>query len=285
MLLARRWFFACACGGHQLDSVALKLSDVTDYLALRRLVRNPGRVILFRKNRTSTSRLVVQMRNQPPLYLRGGRSDFHMFQRIFLRDEYRLATLSAGRLGCVVDLGANVGMFAARVAPEAKRVISCEPLPINLEQLRKNTHGLDNVTIVPAAIAGGSGTLTIYGPREEKMSGAFSAHANTERFDPDVSWEVPAVTLAELFDTHGVTRCDLLKMDIEGSEYDVLEATEGRTLERVDRIHGEYHNVEPEEPRNRWETLEALLRSHGYAVAVTQHRHKPNHGMFYACRA
>ncbi|MHC4077366.1 MAG: FkbM family methyltransferase [Planctomycetota bacterium] len=262
----------------------MKLSDLTDYLALRRLVKNPAEVVLFRKNRNVERELVVQMRNQPPLYLRGGREDFHMFHRIFLRDEYRLATLPAGRFGCVVDLGGNVGMFAARVAPQADRVVSYEPLPVNLERYSKNTKGLENITAVPAAIAGQSGTLKIYAPRMEKMSGAFSAHANPEQFDEDMSWEVPAVTLAELFDAHDIVRCNLLKMDIEGSEYDVLPATDDKTFERIDRIHGEYHNVEPETASNRLEALEALLRSHGYAVDVVRHRHKPNHGMFYARR-
>lgn len=240
---------------------------------------------MFRKNRTLDRELVVEMRNQPPLYLRGGREDFHMFHRIFLRDEYRLGSLPGGRLGCVVDLGGNVGMFAARVAPRAERVVSCEPLPVNLERLQKNTQGLENLTIVPAAVAGHRGTLKMYAPRVEKMSGAFSAHANPEEFDPDVSWEVPAVTLRELFDTQGVEHCDLLKVDIEGSEYDVLQAVDDATFQRIDRIHGEYHNVVPEEPRNRWETLEALLVSKGYVVDVTHHRHKKNHGMFYAQRA
>jgi len=262
----------------------VKLSDLWDYVALRRLVKNPGKVALFRKDRNPDHELVVEMRDQPPLYLRGGRSDFHMFQRIFLRDEYRLGTLPAGGLGCVVDLGGNVGMFAARVAPEARRVVSCEPLPVNLERLHKNTRALDNITTVPAAVAGQSGTLTLYAPRLDKMSGAFSAYADSEQFNLDVSWEVPAVTLAELFNTHRVTHCDLLKVDIEGSEYDVLQATDDRTFSCIDRIHGEYHNVGPEKARNRWETLEALLRSQGYSVDVTHHRHKPNYGMFYARR-
>lgn len=264
----------------------MKLSDLTDYVALRRIVRNPAQVALFRKNRNPDRELVVEMRGQPSLYLRGGREDFHMFHRIFLRDEYRLATLPrAGRFGCVVDLGGNVGMFAARVAPEAERVITCEPLPLNLERLRKNTRGFQNVTVVPAAVSRQSGTLKMFAPRAEQMSGAFSAYGGSEQFDPDTSWEVPAVTLAELFDTQGVEHCDFLKVDIEGSEYDVLQALDDEMFKRIDRIHGEYHNVQPEEPRNRWETLEAWLRSKGYEVDVTYHRHKKNHGMFYARRA
>src|SRR5262245_14629723 len=92
----------------------------------------------FRKRQREGLELEVRMRQGGPLRLRGGRADFHMFHRIFLRDEYRLRALLAAPLECVVDLGANVGLFSARVAPLARRVIAYEPFPESFARLRAN---------------------------------------------------------------------------------------------------------------------------------------------------
>ncbi len=39
----------------------------------------------------------------------------------------------------------------------------------------------------------------------------------------------------------GVERCDLLKIDCEGSEYEILQGCTPDALSRVRRIVGEYH--------------------------------------------
>ena len=96
--------------------------------------------------------------------------------------------------------------------------------------------------------------------------------------------DVPALTLHDLFERHGIDSCDLLKVDVEGQEYDILYACGAQDLARVRRIHGEYHDVEPDNPRSRSDHFEAFLRSHGFQVQLRPHRRKPNHGLFSAIR-
>jgi len=80
----------------------LRLEDVGDAFALRRNAANPWETLRFRKTRRPGQTLAVRLRDGALL---------------LLRDAYRLARLPA-RLGCVVDLGANVGLFAARSLDE-----------------------------------------------------------------------------------------------------------------------------------------------------------------------
>src|SRR5512144_2652965 len=122
----------------------MRLEDARDYLALRRIAANPWETVRFRKTRRPGQTLAVQLRESAPLALRGDSNDFHIFHRIFLRDEYRLERLPA-RLGDVLDLGANVGLFAARIAPRARRVFCYEPVPANFAQLERNVAPLANV--------------------------------------------------------------------------------------------------------------------------------------------
>jgi FkbM family methyltransferase len=261
----------------------LRREDVGDYFALRRFAANPWETVRFRKTRRHGQTLAVQMRDGATLLLRGDSNDFHIFHRIYLRDEYRLARLPA-RLGCVIDLGANVGLFAARVAPRAERVICYEPVPANFAQLERNVAGFANVAIHREAVAGEAGTLRIYRPESDALSGRHSAFADvsthmTARYD-----EVPARSLDEVFARNAVEACDLLKIDVEGSEYAILHGAGAATLARVARIHGEYHDVAPDDPRTRIDAFANFLRTRGYAVEVVPHPRKPNLGLFFAAR-
>ncbi len=261
----------------------MRLADVRDYLALRRIAENPLEVLRFRKGQPLDSELQVRFRSRPALYLRGGRADFHMFNRIFLRDEYRLGS-SLTKEWCVLDLGGNVGMFSARVAPDVGRVIVYEPMPENFERLTANTEGYPNVVRNQAAVSGSDGTLDIFLPASDKLTGVYSAHPEGNELVTNESVTVDAVALDTVFEQHSIETCDLMKIDVEGAEFEILGEASPATLDRILRIHGEYHDVSPATPRNRIEGFVAWLESLGFHVDVDAHRRKPNHGMFFARR-
>jgi FkbM family methyltransferase len=80
---------------------------------------------------------------------------------------------------------------------------------------------------------------------------------------------VPSVTLLQLLDEHGLSEVDLLKMDIEGAEFQVLEDPEG--LRRCRYLIVEVHGLETR--RNDFaRRLEQmgfeLSRSHGVCYPV-----------------
>lgn len=260
----------------------MRARDIRDYLALRRLTANPWSVLRFRHARTPGRVLPVELRGASPLYLRAGYSDFHMFHRIFLEDEYRLRALPDAPWECVLDLGANVGIFSACVAARARRVIAYEPMPENFAHLFANVGARPNVTAVEGAVGAAAGTLRLFRPRIATMAGTYSAHREHGAFLSDEFRDVEAITLEEVFARHAVERCDLLKLDVEGHEYEILHAVSDAALARVRRIHGEYHDVRPDDPRTRIEHFSAHLRARGFDVALAPHRRKRNHGMFFA---
>ncbi len=263
----------------------MRFEDLTNYLELRRIAENPFEIIRFRKKQSGPRDLEVRFRGRPPLHLRGGRADFHMFHRIYLRDEYRLNALLDRRLGCVVDLGGNVGIFSSRVAPHADRIITCEPVPENFERLRKNIGDYDNIECLPVAVTDRNGTMNIFLPVEEGASGVFSAHreGNENRLSEE-SIVVDSVSFADLLDRRDVDEVDLLKVDVEGGEYDILYPA-ADLLPRIRRIHGEYHDVRADDSRTRIDNFAQFLRDSGYRdLVIEAHPKMPNHGMFFAAR-
>ncbi len=262
----------------------MRLKHIRHYIRLRRIASNPVEVLRFRTRQRPGISIEVRMLEGPPIVLRGGTSDTGLFRSIFVRNEYRLPI--AADWTCVVDLGGNVGLFTLRAAKLASRVISVEPSTSNFEALRRNTAHLPGVIPVHAAVAGRSGTLRLYSPATSTHTGSFSTfETSQEGIEFSGFEEVTAITLDQIFERHGITHCDLLKIDVEGQEYEVLHAASDETFRRIDRIYGEYHNVAPEDPRTRIDDFIGFLRSKGYQVKLKRNRSKLNHGNFFATRS
>lgn len=126
----------------------------------------------------------------------------------------------------VVDVGANLGWFtmlmAAQVKPDGK-VWAIEPMPPTLAALEENV-GLNptlNVTVLPLALGAEEGELDLH-----LFEGLPHGHASAStlgRSDYE-SYRVPVRTLDALLD--GERAPSFVKVDVEGSELDVLKGAE-----------------------------------------------------------
>lgn len=139
--------------------------------------------------------------------------------------------------GPVIDCGAHVGAFsvlAARLG--ASRVLAFEPHPRTFGRLRQNVslNGLDAVIeCVPYALAAEPGLARIVGDDG-------GAHVMPNEPDSD-DLLITTTTLTEAVRDVGEAAC--VKLDIEGAEYDVLEALDVVWLERVRHIVMEFHGT------------------------------------------
>ena len=128
----------------------------------------------------------------------------------------------------VVDLGANVGVFSLYAAAQGASVVSVEAQdgfrPLLQDLFRAND--LTPTTIVHALVGSASG---VFGNAENRLA---ASHWGSEP---------RPMTLAQLLETAGLSTVDLLKADIEGSEYDLLLSSDIQTLRRIRRIAMEVH--------------------------------------------
>ncbi|MEY4385775.1 MAG: hypothetical protein RLY20_1058 [Verrucomicrobiota bacterium] len=177
--------------------------------------------------------------------LRGGASDWWIFLEIFVFGIYSRVNDDVRKAQVVIDVGANVGLFAVYAASMNRNAVihAFEPFPNNLEQLNRNLALNPGHRVTPhlAAVSDKSGSATLYfTPGDD--SGCSLSQAKGE------SLTVKTVGINELFQHCGVKRCDLLKMDCEGSELPILEAASPDVLGKIGAIIMEYHN-EAEVPR------------------------------------
>lgn len=260
----------------------MKFTEIGEYARLGLLVENPVEVSRAKR---SEGELYARFRNGRRFLLRGGHSDLHTFRRVFLSDEYRLRK---GPWDTVLDLGGNIGCVALRVARHARRVIVYEPDPLNLALLERNLSGLDNVEVVRGAVAGERGQRKLHvaasgrwGARSTLFHDVQAQRVNAA----DTEVEVAVTTLDALFEKHAIGRCDLLKIDVEGAEYEIFGAASRDTLARIERIVGEYHDVYPDDPRTRIAAFQSSLEQVGFRVETAPSRKFVNQGLFFAQRA
>ncbi len=257
----------------------MRLADITDYFALKRHLVRPWDFVRLRGRTVAAPRIEVPLRDGRTFRIRP--QDRHVFHRMFARDEYELDGVAPGSWDTVIDLGAHIGTFAYRAAPLARRVLSYEPTPESFELLAENVSALANVTPHRMAVSGSRGTLTLYrGPSPSRNSVVPRDGAGAED-----AFTVESLTLEDVFREHRVERCDLLKVDVEGAEYDVLYALPAERWASIRRVRMEYHLVPGKGEEGTGEGLARHLRKMGHVPRLTPHKKKPGLGLIYSERA
>jgi FkbM family methyltransferase len=115
----------------------------------------------------------------------------------------------------VYDVGANVGYHTTAFASCAQQVISFEPNPQNFALLQQNTADHDRITRYQAAVSNtmGTGYINDFNPAVLGNFGHMTMSTS--------GIEVPCMTLDSL--NHAPP--DLIKIDVEGHEYEVLQGS------------------------------------------------------------
>lgn len=163
----------------------------------------------------------------------------YMFNEIFMGECYHF---HAGTdRPTIFDCGSNIGMsvlYFKKHYPFA-RILAFEPDPRTFATLCKNIHQnqLGNVVAYQVALGSADGVVDFYRPEDENSSGLLMS-TNRERWY-STRIQVPAKRLSTFIDSE----VDLLKLDVEGAEFDVMDdlIATGK-LHHVRRIHLEYHH-------------------------------------------
>lgn len=168
-----------------------------------------------------------------------------LIQEIF-NDNYKIQErgLEFRDKDVIVDIGANEGFFSILIGKLFPRcqVFAFEPVPRTFFQMVRNVglNGLVNVHVFNKGIGGAgvySGVMNVH----NQFSGGSSL---VDTFDKDNHSQVNVelMPLDELVNPQyfpWIDRIRLMKMDIEGGEYDALYNSS--ILPRVDYFVGEFH--------------------------------------------
>jgi FkbM family methyltransferase len=167
------------------------------------------------------------------------------------------------KLRLVLDVGAHVGAFtcwAASRAPRA-RIVAFEPEPLNVADLQTNV--LRNnlgarVQLVNAAAASIEGEAGLWVHGGDRQLSSFVAPVGE-------AVPVRCINLDRFIRKSCEGPIDLLKMDVEGAEWDILASIRDDTWARISRVVLEVHIF----GGHRLREMEDLLQSRGYETHVS----------------
>jgi len=168
-----------------------------------------------------------------------------------------------------VDLGANEGFFSvigSKLVGAGGSVIAVEPQsrlqPVIQENLYLN--GCYNVRLLRTLIMGAAGefSLSLGTELNTGSSSVGNPSAVPRRTEP-----VHGLPLADFVSRVGLTRCDLMKVDIEGAEYEVF-MNSGELLREgiLKKIALEIHNPVLESRGLSGNDLHQFILSCGYTL-------------------
>ena len=221
---------------HRIASVFCHLPAY--FVALLRciqLFRKPVKVLYFYVRRKNPPGREVVLRDRLIIRLSDDNSDIVTVFSIFCRRDYGKITPGI----YVVDIGANIGVFALYAAWQGAKVVEAyEPAEGSFDILQKNIENNGFGKIIhphKAAVVGESSPPTVRFPRRSNVFNAIGA--NSENGSDDCV--VPTITLAEI--VSNIAESNMFKLDCEGGEYDIILNSEDSVFESIEEIRLEYH--------------------------------------------
>jgi len=172
----------------------------------------------------------------------------------------------------IIDVGANMGEFSLIAAEKVGRkgkVISIEPLKQAVSWLEKNytLNGFSNYEILEKAVGKNKGTKTLYKRSESSKAG---------RLDPDISnkklvntGEVIVDTIDDIISSRNINKVEILKIDVEGFEYEVLCGCKNSFKEnKIKKIICEIHPWFLKKKGLDKNSIYAFLKENGFSISV-----------------
>jgi FkbM family methyltransferase len=240
------------------------------YLQLAKNVTNPVEYFTGKRNR-----------HKKPLVFttKPGHITFHVpasiylvFKEIFMNDVYAIDDLikKIPKNPVIVDIGANVGFFDILMLSKlpAAAIYAYEPLAANVDTLKKiidtNPSIQQSISLYQYAVTGlPKEALYLYMENTEDSQVVASVFSdfnanNTKKIS------VPCITLTDIINQHKLENIDILKIDCEGSEYDIIYNTDPDLIRKAKIIALEVHDVDAD--KNNFPAMKDYLISLGYKI-------------------
>jgi FkbM family methyltransferase len=182
---------------------------------------------IFVLARGSGRELSLELPGQPGTFWFRGRSDRGVVSH-FYHPMFRILDSPDHPIRYIVDAGANIGDETIRFShffPQAE-VVAIEASSENFEMLQKNIRGRNNVTGLHA------GLWPVQANLEVIPSESMEAFRVVE-IDHPTGDSIQGVSVDSILQKMGWDRIDVLKLDIEGAEYELFDRNVDGWIDRV----------------------------------------------------
>lgn len=171
------------------------------------------------------------------------------------QEEYK----AAFKAKVIIDIGANIGTFSLWAYPFASIIYAIEPASVNYNNLVKTVQTNNLTKIKPFKLAISAKNETRYLATPNIYSDfTFDFRKGEEQYEHE---EVECVRLDKFMEDNQIDYVDVMKIDVEGAEYEILRDDYMYKLkDKIKLIIGEFHNG--------GEEIKTILQKLGYDVII-----------------
>jgi FkbM family methyltransferase len=210
------------------------------------------------------SNKILKLKSGECFEVRKGKSDIQMIIELYEGKSYHHFINSLKSNSTIIDIGSNIGTFSVFIAALLKgnaNIFSYEPYIENYNLLKENIrlNGYENViSAFPLAVANEAGERSFYIDKDDNAMHSFF-------YETVNLLKVKTITLNEIFSENKIDKCDFLKIDAEGSEYEIILNSSDEIFGRIKIISLEFHKHK----EHTYEELKKFLEAKEFNVNVT----------------
>ena len=149
--------------------------------------------------------------------------------------------INLNRSGAIIDVGcANYPQLGLYFAKKNYNVYLVDPTRKHKLELLGLEMEYDNITFVDAAIGDRDGKMSFY-ESDTKISGSLlKGHNNVREISNE--YEVDVLSINSVLQKYNILNVGLLKLDLEGAEYDLILNSSKTFWSRIDQVYLEFHH-------------------------------------------
>lgn len=188
------------------------------------------------------------------------------YNEFFVDDIYR--NFNINNLDTVIDIGANVGLFAKYMySKDSRKVVLVEANPKlenNIKNILDDDYSRSSIYLSPIFSEKKTVTFNYSDSNSAIGSIAFDSTKGVDYESLTNSIELETITLDEIIEKEGIERISLLKCDIEGGEYDLIPSLTDKQMSMIDKFMIEIHSND----NNQIQPILDKLELHGFKYKI-----------------
>jgi FkbM family methyltransferase len=170
------------------------------------------------------------------------RHDYPTFWEIFINKDYdKIDECKISNGDVILDIGGNCGFFALyAIQNGASKVYSVEPVKTSFEQIVKLSNNFPEIIPINKAISETNGTVIMSVDEEGSATNCVTHYS--EMFGLNAKEEiVDSININNLLSSIK-EKINLMKIDCEGSEFELFKTISDDNLKKIDKIIVEVHS-------------------------------------------
>ena len=159
----------------------------------------------------------------------------------------------------VLDIGGYKGDYAAEISNKFKCFIHVfEPMKDAARYIGNRAKNNSKVFVHPVGVGSKTEDITIYIPKGKDEATMYPGDTEVAKEE-----QIKVIDIAEVFKVLDVDRIDLMKLNIEGAEFDLLDRLIKKGLhKKVTDIQIQFHKIADDSVTRRDKIREKLSKTH-----------------------